>query len=78
MGDTLGVFSEAEVRDLSPSERKLLKEHIINSIRGSEQIHQILSSSPEFVKGLTKHPQIRKILRSKATPLKSRLRKKKK
>jgi hypothetical protein len=78
MGDTLGVFSEAEVKGLSSSERKLLKEHIINSIRGSERIHEILGANPEFVRGLTKNKEIRKILRSKATPLKSRLRKKKK
>lgn len=77
MGDTLGVFTEAEVEGLSESERELLKHHILNSMRGSEKIHKILSSNPQLVKQLTKHPEIRKVLRSKSRSLKSRLRKKK-
>jgi hypothetical protein len=78
MGVTLGVFTEKEVNDLGPSERELLKQHIINSIRGSEQVHKILSSNPKLIRDLMKNPQIRKVARAKAKSLKNRLRQKKK
>jgi hypothetical protein len=74
VGDTLGVFTNSEVKELNPDERELLKHHIIQQLQTSEEVHKIIGANPKLLQALTKHPKIRKILRAKARPLKDRLR----
>jgi hypothetical protein len=63
MGFAVGVFTDAEVKELTVNEKKRLKEHVIHYIRTSAEIRRIISNNPRL---LTKNPKIRKVLRKKA------------
>lgn len=77
MGDPVGVFTNNEVKPLSRKDRALLKEHAVQQLRTSEEIHRIVSSDPKLLPTLLKgHPRIRKILRKNLRPMLDRLHKK--
>jgi len=74
MGNVVGVFTNIEVRELNEKDKALLKEHILHYIQTSAEIRRIIHADPSI---LTKNPDIRRILRSKAGALHRRLKKKK-
>jgi hypothetical protein len=73
MGNVVGVFTNIEVRELNEKDKALLKEHILHYIQTSAEIRRIISANPKL---LTRHPRIRRILRTKAGTLHKRLQKK--
>ncbi len=75
MGNPVGVFSDKEVKGLHAKHKARLKKHIVHHILTSAEIRRIIHANPKL---LTKHPRIRKILRTKAGALHKRLRKVKK
>jgi hypothetical protein len=70
MGSPVGVFTDAEVRELTAKQKKMLREHVIQHIRTSAEIRRIISDNPKL---LTKNAKIKKILRKKANKLRTRL-----
>jgi len=74
MGSTVGVFDDTEVEALDEKDKAILKEHILHHIQTSAEIRRIIHADPSI---LTKNPDIRRILRSKAGALHRRLKKKK-
>jgi hypothetical protein len=73
MGSAVGVHSKDEVKDLTPDERALLKQHVLHHLQTSEEIQKIIGANPKLLKALTKDPKIKTLLRKKARPLYSRL-----
>ena len=73
MGSTVGVFDDTEVEALDEKDKTILKEHILHHIQTSAEIRRIISANPKL---LTRHPRIRRILRTKAGTLHKRLQKK--
>jgi hypothetical protein len=70
MGSPVGVFTDAEVRELTVKQKKMLKEHVVQHIQTSAEIRRIIRDNPKL---LTKNSKIKKILRKKANKLRNRL-----
>jgi hypothetical protein len=62
MGSPVGVFTNAEVRELTVKQKKMLREHVVQLIQTSAEIRRIVRDNPKL---LTKNAKIKKILRSK-------------
>ena len=75
MGFFVGAFNEAEVKHLSASDRKKLRQHAIKHLQSSKEIRALMNSNPKL---FTKIKEVRKILRKKVTPALKRMPKKKK
>ena len=73
MGIAVGVFTNAEVKELTAREKKMLREHVIETIRTSAEIRRIISDNPRL---LTRNPKIRNVLRTKTRKELTRLKKK--
>jgi hypothetical protein len=69
MGNPVGVHTDKEVKNLTPDERALLKQHVLHVLQSSEEIHKIIGTNPKLLKTLTKDPKIKAILRKKARPM---------
>jgi hypothetical protein len=77
MGSPVGVYTDKEVKALKPKDRALLKEHAIQQLRNSEEIHRIIMTDKQLLPQLLKtHPKVRNVLRKKMRPMLNRLRKK--
>jgi hypothetical protein len=77
MGDQVGVYNNKEVQALKSKDRALLKEHAIQQLRNSEEIHRIIMTDKQLLPQLLRtHPKVRNVLRKKMRPMLNRLRKK--
>ena len=70
MGSPVGVFTDAEVRELTVKQKKMLREHVIQHLQTSAEIRRIIRDNPKL---LTKNAKIKKILKKKANKLRNRL-----
>jgi ribosomal protein S13 len=70
MGSPVGVHTEDEVKGLNDEDLKQLKEHIVQQLKTSAEIHAIIAADPKI---LTQHDGIREILRRESSPVLSRL-----
>lgn len=70
MGSPVGVFTDDEVKNLTPEDKAMLKEHILRHIQTSKEILDIIDNNPNL---LTKDQGIKDILRKKAEKLRDRL-----
>jgi hypothetical protein len=62
MGHGVGAFLEKELKHLSLRQRAALKKAALLHLRASPDVHRIIRKDPKL---LTKHPGIRKTLRTK-------------
>jgi hypothetical protein len=60
MGDRVGVFTEAEVEDLSEQDREQLKQQILQQLQNNPDIRARINEEPRL---LTRDDKIREILR---------------
>jgi hypothetical protein len=72
MGDMVGVYTEDELKGLSPQDRNLLKQKVLQQLQTSPAIWAIINKDPGI---LTRDPHIKPILQRGARPLLNRLKK---
>jgi hypothetical protein len=73
MGRSVGAFSEDEVKNLSPVDRRKLKREAIRLLQDSKEIRALMNSEPKL---FTKIKDVKRILRKKLDPTRKRMPKK--
>ena len=73
MGRSVGAFSEDEVKNLSPMDRRKLKRQAIRLLQDSKEIRALMNREPKL---FTKIKDVKRILRKKLDPTRKRMPKK--
>jgi hypothetical protein len=73
MGRSVGAFSEDEVKNLSPMDRRKLKRQAIRLLQDSKEIRALMNREPKL---FTKIKDVKRILRKKLDPARKRMPKK--
>jgi len=73
MGNGVGTFGENEVKHLSPSDRKKLRQHTVQHLQNSKEIRALMQKNPKL---FTKIKEVKTILRKKVNPVRKKMPKK--